>query len=108
MQIALVIGNLVSADAYAAYEGRTLLMVQPLTLERKPKGPPTMAVDYVGAGEGDIVLLGAAPGLASAVLKVPDAPVRELVMGIVDRADFGRGRPAFGNEVPRTPKQADS
>jgi len=101
MQLGLVVGNLVSADCYGAYQGRTLLVVQPLTLERKPKGPPTMAIDYVGAGVGDVVLLGAAPGLAPVVLKVPDAPVRELIMGLVDRVDFGRRLPAFGNQVPR-------
>lgn len=99
MQLGIVVGNLVSADAYKAYEGRTLLMVQPLTLDRKPKGIPTMAIDYVGAGMGDVVLLGAAPGLAPVVLQVPDAPVRELIMGLVDRAEPGNGKRIFGNQV---------
>ena len=48
-----------------------------------------MAVDYVGAGRGDVVLLGAAPGLASKVLNYPKAPVQQLIMGIVDKIEIG-------------------
>lgn len=100
MQFAVVIGNIISTEKHSAYEGRKLLLVQRLNLEKKPMGSPTMAIDYVGAGEGDIVLLGAAPGLASTVFGIPDAPIRELVMGVIDRASFSTGQKEFGNSVP--------
>ena len=98
MFLARVIGNVVSTDKFDAYGSKKLLVVQKLDLDRKPSGLSTIAIDYVGAGEGDIVLVGAAPGLASAVFGVPKAPIRELVMGIVDRVQVA-GRAAFGNSV---------
>ncbi len=85
MFLGKVIGNVVSSDKHPAYENRKLLMVQKLDLYQNASGPSTMAIDYVGAGEGDIVLVGAAPGLASTVFDTPKAPIRELIMGIVDR-----------------------
>lgn len=98
MFLGKVIGNIVSTDKYEAYANKKLLMVQKLDLYNNPSGPSTIAIDYVGAGEGDIVLVGAAPGLASTVFKTPKAPIRELVMGIVDRVQVA-GKPDFGNSV---------
>ncbi len=98
MYLAKVIGNVVSTDKYEAYTNKKLLLVQKLDLRRNPGGLSTMAIDYVGAGEGDIVLVGAAPGLASTVFKTPKAPIRELVMGIVDRVQVA-GQPEYGISV---------
>lgn len=100
MNLALVIGNVVSTDKYEAYEGRKLMVVQKLDLDGGPSGTATIAIDYVNAGVGDIVLLGAAPGLASVVFNFPKAPIRELIMGVVDRVDFDDpARHPFGNSV---------
>jgi ethanolamine utilization protein EutN len=105
MQLAVVIGTVVSTVKNPAYENRKQLLVQRLDLDRKPLGLPTVAIDYVDAGEGDIVLLGAAPGLASTVFGIPNAPIRELVMGVVDRVQFYDDRQAFGNSVPKEKKK---
>ncbi len=99
MHLAVVIGTVVSTVKNPAYENRKQLLVQKIDLDRKPLGIPTVAIDYVNAGEGDIVLLGAAPGLASTVFNIPNAPIRELVMGIVDRVQFCDNRREFGNSV---------
>lgn len=99
MFLGKVIGNVVSTDKYEAYANKKLLVVQKLDLYKNPSGTSTIAIDYVGAGEGDIVLVGAAPGLASTVFKTPKAPIRELVMGVVDRVSVP-GKPEFGNSVP--------
>ena len=87
MYIAKVIGKVVSVIKHPAYENRTLLLVQPLSLKAKLVRTPTIAVDYVGAGEGDVVLVGAGPGVAQEVFGIENAPIRELVMGIIDRFD---------------------
>ncbi|HID56225.1 TPA: ethanolamine utilization protein EutN [Candidatus Poribacteria bacterium] len=92
MFVAKVIGKVVSVAKHNAYGSRKLLLVQPVdphTME--PKGRSTIAVDYVGAGEGDIVIVGAGPGVAREVFKLDCAPIRELVMGIVDRIDLVDG-----------------
>lgn len=88
MYVAKVIGNVVSVIKHPAYGSRKLLVVQPVnprTLE--PSGNSTIAVDYVGAGEGDIVMVGAGPGVAAEVFKLDNAPIRELVMAIIDTVD---------------------
>jgi len=87
MYIAKVVGKVVSVVKHVAYENRTLLLVQPLSLKSQLVRTPTIAVDYVGAGEGDVVLVGSGPGAAEEVLGVENAPIRELVMGIIDRFD---------------------
>jgi len=101
MHLARVIGKIISTVKNPAYEDRKLLLVQKLHLDGKPMGVATVAVDYVDAGEGDIVLLGAAPGLASTVFNIPDAPIRELVMGVIDCVSFEDGRKEIGNSVKR-------
>jgi ethanolamine utilization protein EutN len=104
MYVAKVIGKIISTDKYEAYANKKLLVVQKLTLDGKATGLPTVAIDYVGAGEGDVVLVGAAPGLASTVFKVPKAPIRELIMGVVDRVNIVGAAP-FGNSVPKKAKR---
>ena len=88
MYIAKVIGKAVSVVKHSAYENRTLLLIQPLSVRSELVRTPTIAVDYVGAGEGDTVIVGAGPGVAQEVFGVEDAPIRELIMGIVDRVDI--------------------
>lgn len=87
MYIAKVVGKVVSVIKHTAYENRTLLLVQPLSLTSQLVRKSTIAVDYVGAGEGDVVLVGAGPGTAEEVFGIENAPIRELVMGIIDRFD---------------------
>ncbi len=99
MYLAVVVGKIISSDKYSAYENRRLLLVQKLGLDRKPVARVTIAIDYVDAGEGDLVLVGAAPGLASAVFNIPNAPIRELVMGVIDRVDLPDNN-IFGNSIP--------
>ena len=67
MYLAKVIGKIISTDKYDAYAGKKLLVVQKLDLYRNPTGLSTVAIDYVGAGEGDTVLVGAAPSSSTAV-----------------------------------------
>ncbi len=100
MRIARVIGSLTATDKHACYQGRPLLIVQRVTADRRRLGWATMAVDYVGAGPGDLVLLGAAPGLAAQVLNYPKAPVQQLIMGIVDRVEWRGAAPEAEASAP--------
>ena len=87
MYLAKVIGKVVSVVKHSAYETRTLLLVQPISLQGQVVRTPTVAVDYVGAGEGDTVLVGSTPGAAQDVFDIDRAPIRELIMGIVNQFD---------------------
>lgn len=104
MHLARVLGKVISSDKYPCYHGRKLMFVQRLSLDNHPVGSPTIAIDYVGAGEGETVIVGAAPGLAAKVFDIPPAPMRELIMGIVDRAETNAG-PSFGADLPTPPSE---
>jgi microcompartment protein CcmK/EutM len=55
MQLARVIGDVVATRKEPAYEGITLLLLQPLSAEGAESGRPLVAVDAVGAGVGEHV-----------------------------------------------------
>jgi len=58
MQVARVIGNVVSSTKSFSLEGLKLLLVQPLDVETlADKGAPLVAIDGVGAGNDEIVIL---------------------------------------------------
>jgi microcompartment protein CcmK/EutM len=88
MRLARIVGNAVSTLKHEAYQGRTLLLVEPISPEGESIGPATIAVDYVGAGEGDLVLLGGAPGVAKDVFETNIAPIKDLIMGIIDEVEI--------------------
>jgi ethanolamine utilization protein EutN len=96
MRLGVVIGSITATDKHECYNRRSLMLVQRIQLDGTKLGFPTMAIDYVGAGPGDVILLGAAPGLASSVLDYPKAPVQQLIMGIVDHIELEAGRLDFG------------
>ena len=57
MILGLVTGNVVSTHKSKRYEGAKLMIVQPLDPQSKPSGEPVVAIDAVGAGIGERVLL---------------------------------------------------
>lgn len=89
MKIAKVIGTVVSTIKHQAFEGKKLLWVQPLDPYKKsPKGEPIIAVDIVQAGIDDIVLVVDEGNAARQLLYLKNAPVRAVVIGIIDRIDI--------------------
>ncbi|MGZ4430440.1 MAG: EutN/CcmL family microcompartment protein [Gaiellales bacterium] len=79
---ARVTGTVSGSVCHPAYRGRALLIVEPHTAAGA--GAAFLALDLVGAGVGDDVLIGRPPGYARRALGLERAPVRSLVMGIVD------------------------
>lgn len=88
MEIGRVIGTVTSTIKHTSYEGKRMLVVQEYDLNGEPNGVVRVAIDYVGAGEGDLVLIGGAPGVAAKVFGISKAPIRDLIMGIVDHVDI--------------------
>ena len=87
MEIGKVIGTVTATVKHETYEGKRILVIQELNTRGEPNGVVRVAIDYVGAGEGDLVLFGGAPGVAAEVFGVKKAPIRDLVMGIIDHFD---------------------
>lgn len=88
MEIGKVIGTVTATIKHLSYEGRRILVIQEIDLHGQLTNIVRVAVDYIGAGNGDLVLFGGAPGVASEVFDLAKAPIRDLVIGIVDRFDI--------------------
>ncbi|HUI11154.1 MAG TPA: EutN/CcmL family microcompartment protein [Bacteroidota bacterium] len=88
MFLARVTRAVVAVQKHEAYRGKTVYVVQPVDPDGTPAGAEWVAVDYVGAGVGDTVVCGGAPGVARAVFNVELAPIRTLIMAIVDSVDM--------------------
>jgi len=88
MQLARVIGEVVATRKDENLVGLTLLLVQPLTADRKPVGRPLVAVDAVGAGRGEHVFF--VRGKEASFPYYPaEPPVDAGIVGIVDHWDLG-------------------
>ncbi len=84
MKIGRVAATVVSTIQHPALDGRRLLVVDLLDLEGKPTGKDLIAVDSVGAGAGETVLVLDEGNGARQVLKAPQAPIRAVIVGIID------------------------
>ena len=84
MKLARVVGTVVSTINHPAFEDRTLLLCDLLDDAGAPSGGYLIAVDSVGAGAGETVLLLDEGNSARQVLSAPGAPIRTVVVGIVD------------------------
>ena len=84
MQLARVIGTLVATQKHRTLEGAKLLLVQPLTLDDRPRGVPLLTIDSVGAGVGEKVLIVLEGRAAGEALRRKAAPVDAAIVGIVD------------------------
>jgi ethanolamine utilization protein EutN len=87
MIIGRVIGTVVSTQKHAKFEGAKLLLVQPVDLNDQPKGPALLAVDGVGAGIFEKVLLVIEGRAAAEILGRKGAPVDAAIVGIIDEID---------------------
>lgn len=88
MQIGRVVGTVVSTQKHKKLEGAKLLLVQPMTLEDQPRGAAVLAIDSVGAGVGEKVLLVIEGKAAGDALGRKGAAVDAAIIGIVDVVDY--------------------
>jgi microcompartment protein CcmK/EutM len=88
MQIGKVIGTLVATQKSRKFDGAKLLLVQPLNADDTARGTALLAVDSVGAGVHDRVLVVLEGRSAGEALGKKWAPVDAAIIGIIDRIDF--------------------
>ena len=88
MKLARVIGSVVATQKHPAYRGRKTILVQPVDLDGADQGPVFVAVDTVQAGAGDLVLLLQEGSSARLILGDGRAPVRSVIVGIVDEVNL--------------------
>lgn len=88
MLIGRVVDQLFATQKESVFEGRRLLLVQPLNLDGGEQGEPVLAVEGVDAGIGDRVLLAQEGWCAMHVVGRFRTPVDAAVMGVIDRIDL--------------------
>ena len=88
MQIAEVVGTVVATQKNKKLEGAKLLLVQPLTLEGAHRGTALLAIDAVGAGVGERVLVVIEGKAAGDALGRKAAAVDAAIIGIVDHVEY--------------------
>jgi ethanolamine utilization protein EutN len=84
VQICRVIGTVVSTQKNRKFEGAKLMLVQPLNIDDSPRGNALLAVDGVGAGVDEKVLVVLEGRAAGEALGRKAAPVDAAIVGIID------------------------
>ena len=88
MILARVTGSVVSTIHHSIVDGRKLLLAERLDQDGKPTGGYVSALDGIGAGRGETVLILDEGNGARQVLEDDRAPVRSIVVGIVDAVEL--------------------
>lgn len=96
MFVAKVTGSVVSTQKVSVMVGQKLMVVEPYRLESKKReslsgtGRTFIAVDTIGAGEGDYVLItqGSSARLTDETSKLP---IDAVIIGIVDTVHVESG-----------------
>jgi microcompartment protein CcmK/EutM len=87
MILGRVVGAITSTINHPFYDGKKLMIVERITPDGAAAGDSLIAVDTVGAGPGQrVVVLDEGNG-ARQIFVSKDAPVRSVIVGIVDHAD---------------------
>lgn len=86
MTFARVVGNIVSTKKKESLVGHKLMIVQPLDNFGKDAGSETIAIDTVGAGIGDLVIVIAEGWAARYCARTTEkfAPMDVVIAGIID------------------------
>lgn len=83
-----IIGHVVSTINHPFYDGRKLLMVDKTDAGGQSTGDYVIAVDTVDAGVGDPVLILDEGTGARQIIGDATAPLRAVIVGIVDAVDI--------------------
>ena len=84
MIIGRIIGAIYSTINHPFMDGKKLMVVRKITPEGKDTEDYLIAVDTVGAGVGENVLIVDEGNSARQTLKSDSGPVRSVIVGIVD------------------------
>ena len=87
MIICRVVGTVVATQKHDCYTATKLLLVQPLDRQGQDEGDELIAVDSVGAGAGETVLVVQEGRSTSLALGRDLSPANAAIVGIVDHID---------------------
>jgi len=88
MILGRVCGSIVSTINHEFYDNKRLLLVDRLTIKGEPSGKYIIAVDSVGAGAGETVLIIDEGNSARQIVENETAPLRSIIVGIIDQTEI--------------------
>ena len=88
MFIARVVGDVVSTHRHETVGFRKLLLVRRLDLDGAEEGTEVIALDVIGVGVGERVLVVQEGGAARSLLENERSPAQAVIVGVVDRLDL--------------------
>ena len=91
MYLARVVGETIATHRHAKLEGRKLLIVRKLGLDQTEVDGDIVALDVIGVGAGERVLVVQDGSAVRTLFNNPDIPAQAVVVGVVDRVDLGGG-----------------
>lgn len=84
MIYARIDGTLVASACHPSMRGTRTVICQPLGAEGQPDGAPVLAIDSLGAGLHERVLLSTDGSATRKLVRDPKSPLRNLIIGVVD------------------------
>jgi ethanolamine utilization protein EutN len=90
MILGRVVGAITSTINHPFYDGKKLMVVERSAPDGSPLADYLVAIDTVGAGPGERVLVLDEGNGARQVVCSTSAPVRSVIVGIVDEVDSSR------------------
>ena len=91
MILARVDGSIVSTVCHPSMLGHRTIICQPIDAQGREEGAPILALDPLGAGQHQRVMVSTDGSRTREHVKDPKSPLRNIVLGIIDREDERAG-----------------
>ena len=89
MFLARVEGNVTATRKHPSFEGWRLVVCQPIGRDGQAEGTPQIAIDSLGAGMHQRVVISSDGAAARKAVGDEHSPVRWIVVGVVDEVTPG-------------------
>ncbi len=89
MFLARITGDVVATHRHAELAGKKLLLLRRLSLSGEEEGAEVVAVDVVGVGVGEHVLVVQEGNAARSLSQSAATPAQAVVVGVVDAVELG-------------------
>ena len=86
--MARVVGDVVSSHRHDHLGQRKLLLIRRLGLDGEEEPAEIIALDVIGVGRGERVLVVQEGGAARALFENPKIPAQAVIVGVIDRVDI--------------------
>ena len=84
MLFARVDGNIVTTACHPSLRGFRSVICQPLDGEGRAEGAPVLAIDTLGAGLHQKVIVSTDGSTTRSIVRDPRSPLRNFIVGLVD------------------------